>query len=85
MIAKIVVIMSSAALAACTALSPVYLQNAVDSSASGDSAQVAVRLTLYILSIIGILVFEACRQLSVSKYQADTIAAFKHRLLRRCV
>lgn len=82
MITKILVILSSAALAACTALSPVYLQNAVDSSTAQDGAQVAVRLTLYILSIIGILVFEACRQLSVSKYQADTVAAFKHRLLR---
>lgn len=82
MICKILAVLSSAALAVCTALSPICLQNAIDTSSTGDRTAIFVNIALYILSIVGILVFEACRQLSVFKYQTGQTAGLKHRLLR---
>lgn len=81
MLCKILAVFSSAALAVCTALSPICLQNAIDTGAAGKRAAIFLNIALYILSIVGILVFEACRQLSVSKFQTNQIAALKHRLL----
>ena len=46
MICKILAVLSSAALAVCTALSPICLQNAIDTSSTGDRTAIFVNIAL---------------------------------------
>lgn len=75
-----IVLAASALLAVCTSLKPIYLQNTIDAVGTGDARTLFI---LYVASILGILVFEAVRQLALSKYKTDKVFALKKRLMER--
>lgn len=75
-----IVLAASALLAVCTSLKPIYLQNTIDAVGTGDARAL---FCLYVASILGILVFEAVRQLALSKYKTDKVFALKKRLMER--
>ncbi|SHH90494.1 ATP-binding cassette domain-containing protein [Sporanaerobacter acetigenes] len=81
----LLVILSSAALAVCTALKPIYLQNTIDACSALDSSAVLTYFIIYICSIIGILLFETIRQLSIGKYRVNKTASLKRHLINRIV
>lgn len=69
-------IAASAALAVCTAVKPLYLQNTVDAVGAG-AGNALLLFGCYVASILGILVFEALRQLSIGKYLTNKTFALK--------
>lgn len=75
-----IVLLSSALLAVCISVKPIYLQNTIDAVGSGDTR---TQFLLYAASILGILVFEAVRQLALSRYRTKKLFGLKRRLTER--
>lgn len=76
------VLAASALLAVCTALEPIYLTRATDACGRMD-AQAAVRYFLiFVLCIVGILVFEAVRQILSGYYAAKKTEQLKGDVLK---
>ena len=73
-------ILSSLALAICTALKPICLQNTVDAVGTNEAAILAL-FAYYVATILGILIFETIRQLSISKYSIKKTFSLKSRLI----
>lgn len=80
MLTAFLVIFFSAALAVCTALKPVFLNRAID-AIPGEGA--FSYFLIYVICIVGILVFELMRQLLTGRYQAAQVSLLKRRLIRR--
>lgn len=75
-----IVLAASVLLAVCTSIKPIYLQNAIDAVGTGHARALFL---CYVASILGILVFEAVRQLALSKYKTGKVFALKKRLMER--
>ncbi len=78
----IIALLSSLALAACTAIKPIYLQNTID-AVNSDSENILKLFLLYTVSILGILLFETIRQLSISKYRTSKSRVIKQNVISR--
>lgn len=76
----LIVLVSSALLAVCTSVKPIYLQNTIDAVGTGGARAL---FFCYAASILGILVFEAVRQLALSKYRTKVVSRLKKTLIER--
>lgn len=76
-----IVILSSILLAVCTSLKPIYLQNAIDAVEAGTGDARAMFIC-YLVSILGILLFETARQLSTGKYRTASCSVSRSRSWR---
>ena len=77
-----IAIFSSVLLACCTSIKPIYLQNTIDAVGSGTESTLLL-FACYVASIVGILGFEAIRQLSLSKYRTNKVFTLKERVMAR--
>lgn len=77
-----IAIFSSVLLACCTSIKPIYLQNTIDAVGSGTESALLL-FACYVASIVGILGFEAIRQLSLSKYRTNKVFTLKERVMAR--
>ena len=79
-----IVILSSVLLAVCTSLKPIYLQNAIDAVAAGTDGALAMFIC-YVVSILGILLFETARQLSTGKYRNSRLFGLKKKVMAHII
>ena len=79
-----IVILSSILLAVCTSLKPIYLQNAIDAAEAGTGDARAMFIC-YLVSILGILLFETARQLSTSKYRNGKLFGLKKQVMAHII
>ncbi|MFR8916589.1 MAG: ATP-binding cassette domain-containing protein [Oscillospiraceae bacterium] len=79
-----IVILSSILLAVCTSLKPIYLQNAIDAVEAGTGDARAMFIC-YLVSILGILLFETARQLSTSKYRNGKLFGLKKQVMAHII
>ena len=79
-----IVILSSILLAVCTSLKPIYLQNAIDAveAGAGDTRGMFI---CYLVSILGILLFETARQLSTGKYRNSKLFGLKKQVMAHII
>ena len=79
-----IVILSSILLAVCTSLKPIYLQNAIDAveAGTGDARGMFI---CYLVSILGILLFETARQLSTGKYRNSILFGLKKKVMAHII
>ena len=79
-----IVILSSILLAVCTSLKPIYLQNAIDAVEAGTGDARAMFIC-YLVSILGILLFETARQLSTGKYRNGKLFGLKKQVMAHII
>lgn len=79
----LVAILSSAIVAICTAIKPIYIRNMIDACSIMDSSAILNYFIIYVLSIIGILIFEMIRQLSTGKYSVNKTVSLKRKFINR--
>lgn len=79
-----IVILSSILLAVCTSLKPIYLQNAIDAVEAGTGDARAMFIC-YLVSILGILLFETTRQLSTGKYRNGKLFGLKKQVMAHII
>lgn len=79
----VVIVCASVALAACTAVKPIYLQRVIDACTGLDYEKMPLYFMIYVASIAGILIFEAVRQLLIGKYRADKTKKLKSKCLEQ--
>ena len=79
-----IVILSSILLAVCTSLKPLYLQNAIDAVEAGTGDARAMFIC-YLVSILGILLFETARQLSTGKYRNGKLFGLKKQVMAHII
>ncbi len=77
----IIAVISSLLLALCTSIQPIYLKKVVDSASVLDGDYTLYFFLFYILSIVGILIFETIRKLSIDKYKINKTREIKKKLL----
>lgn len=81
----IIIMAASAGLAVCTALQPVYLTKATDACAEMDGETAFKYFFVFILCIVGILAFEAVRQILQGYYAAYKTEKLKKSVLGRII
>lgn len=79
-----IVILSSILLAVCTSLKPIYLQNAIDAVEAG-AGDTRAMFICYLVSILGILLFETARQLSTGKYRNSKLFGLKKQVMAHII
>ena len=79
-----IVILSSILLAVCTSLKPIYLQNAINAVEAGTGDARAMFIC-YLVSILGILLFETARQLSTGKYRNGKLFGLKKQVMAHII
>lgn len=79
-----IVILSSILLAVCTSLKPIYLQNAIDAVEAGTGDARAMFIC-YLVSILGILLFETAWQLSTGKYRNGKLFGLKKQVMAHII
>lgn len=79
-----IVLLSSILLAVCTSLKPIYLQNAIDAVEAGTGDARAMFIC-YLVSILGILLFETTRQLSTGKYRNGKLFGLKKQVMAHII
>lgn len=79
-----IVILSSILLAVCTSLKPIYLQNTIDAVEAGTGDARAMFIC-YLVSILGILLFETTRQLSTGKYRNGKLFGLKKQVMAHII
>lgn len=79
-----IVILSSILLAVCTSLKPIYLQNAIDAVEAG-AGDTRAMFICYLVSILGILLFETARQLSTGKYRNGKLFGLKKQVMAHII
>lgn len=83
MIYFIMAVVTSVLLAVCTALEPVYIQNTINACMDAGKSAVLFNFAMFVLCVIGILIFEALRKLSYSKYAVDKTRFLKTSVLKK--